>query len=82
MWSQATVNRYIGYNIMGDELMILSPLMESPRFEDFVSNINTIDVSMSNIGAKVFRFTPQVFRFTSSRCTPQETSFESRAHNP
>lgn len=46
MWPQATVNRHIGYNIMGDLLMTLSPLMEFPRFEDYVWNMDTIDVSM------------------------------------
>jgi hypothetical protein len=64
---------------MGDQLMTLSPLMESPRFENFVLNMNINDVSMLDIDAKNFRFTSQE---TSSRCTPQETSFESHALNP
>lgn len=69
MWSQATVNIHIGYNIMGDQLMTLSPLMESPRFEDSLLLIDTIDVSMLDIDARSLRY------------TPQETSFQSRALN-
>ena len=70
MWSQATINRHIGYNLMGDQLMTLSPLMELPRFEDSVPNMDTIDISMSDFDAR------------SSRCTPHKTIFESHALNP
>ena len=70
MWSQATVNRHIGYNLMGDQLMTLSPLMELPRFEDSQLNMDTMDVSMPDIDARNFM------------CTPQEASFESHALNP
>jgi len=57
MRSQATINKHIGYNIMEDQLMTLSTLMESLRFEDFVLNMDTIDISMSDIDTRSFRFT-------------------------
>jgi hypothetical protein len=71
MWSQATVNKHFGYNVMGNQLMSVAPLMESPMFEDSAQEVDKFDASTSDIAASTFCYS-----------MPQEARFETRALNP
>ncbi len=64
MWSQATVNKHFGYNVMGNQLMSMAPLMESPMLEDSAQEVDRFDACTSDIVASTFCCSmPQEARF-------------------
>ncbi len=54
MWSQATVNRHFSYNVMGNQLMSVAPLMESPMFEGSAQEVDRFYACTSDIAASTF----------------------------
>jgi hypothetical protein len=64
MWSQATINRHFGYNVMGNQLIYVALLMESPMFEDSAYEVDRFDACTSDTATSTFCYNmPKEARF-------------------